>query len=342
MQLHHLTNPLATAEQLSQVASELDGIALPLIDSIRYQGALLTQSAGILLHLPQDTIAQAIVTFTRFYVGPEGGSFRRHAAKDISAASLYLTAKLSATPVTPRSLLNVYAYLLSAASPISPSCQSTTSELKSPSAASGYTLTQGEHQSALLRLQRNESLVLRHLAFKTGTVLPHTLALTYLSTLSALPSPPTNQSKALAARTIAHLNSALLSPQLLYVTQQPHVLAVAAIYLAAREVGVALVGDGAGEWWRVFDVGREELGFAVVALLSFEGWVRREREDGRGLGKGGRWLVDLEDVEREMGGAGGSNGDRWTMTGLKATNEDGNRSRNLSTRKLPTMVNVDD
>jgi hypothetical protein len=32
------------------------------------------------------------------------------------------------------------------------------------------------------------------------------------------------------------------------------------------------------EWWEVFDVDREELGFLVVALTSVEGFVVRERE----------------------------------------------------------------
>ena len=81
IQLSSLTNPLATIEQLSTSSSQLDGIPADLEASIRYAGAQLTQAAGILLRLPQDLIAQAVVTFTRFYVGPEGGSFRLHSAK---------------------------------------------------------------------------------------------------------------------------------------------------------------------------------------------------------------------------------------------------------------------
>ena len=58
-------------------------------------------------------------------------------------------------------------------------------------------------------------------------------------------------------------------------THQPVALAVAAIYLAAREVGVKLPS---GEWWEVFDVDREDLGFLVVALKSCEGWIKAESE----------------------------------------------------------------
>jgi hypothetical protein len=92
--------------------------------------------------------------------------------------------------------------------------------------------------------------------------------LTYLQTLGI-------SSSAVAQKTFEHLNSALLSPQLLYVTHQPNALAVSAIYLAAREVGVKLVD---GEWWEVFDVDREELGFLVVGMRSMEGFVRAEME----------------------------------------------------------------
>lgn len=76
-----LSNPLSTPEQLLKSSSQLDGIPVDLESSIRFAGAQLTQAAGILLRLPQEIVAQAIVVFLRFYTGPEGGSFRINAAK---------------------------------------------------------------------------------------------------------------------------------------------------------------------------------------------------------------------------------------------------------------------
>ena len=76
-----LSNPLATIPQLTTSASALDGLPADLIGSVRYSGSLLTQAAGILLRLPQETIARALITFARFYTGPEGGSFREYAIK---------------------------------------------------------------------------------------------------------------------------------------------------------------------------------------------------------------------------------------------------------------------
>lgn len=81
MDLLSLSNPLATLEQLSSSSSQLDRLSSDLEGSIRFVGIQLTQAAGILLRLPQEIIAQAIVIFTRFYTGPEGGSFVTHSAK---------------------------------------------------------------------------------------------------------------------------------------------------------------------------------------------------------------------------------------------------------------------
>ncbi|KAJ5775400.1 uncharacterized protein N7511_000411 [Penicillium nucicola] len=265
--LKHLSNALATPDQLSNSSSSIDGVSAGLESSVLCAGAQLTQAAGVLLHLSQDIISQAVVLFTRFWLGADGGSLRIYAVKDVSAAALYLAAKLSFLPTSPRSVLNVYALLLSRdASPlwfVNPNGAPQT-----PPAPETYILTEGGYQSARLVLLRIESVILRTLGFDTHVALPHTIALTYLQTLGV--SKPT-----VAQRVVQHLNAALFSPQLLYVTHQPNALAVAAIYLAAREVGVKLVD---GDWWEVFDVDREELGFLVVGMQSTAGFMRAEAD----------------------------------------------------------------
>ncbi|PGH13937.1 hypothetical protein AJ79_03352 [Helicocarpus griseus UAMH5409] len=268
--LENLSNPLATPAQLATSSSSLDSIPTDLETSIRYAAVRLTQAAGILLQLPQDVIAQAIVTFTRFWVGPEGGSLAIYSAKDISAASLYLTAKLSFKPTSPRSIINVYTFLLSPeASPLDFVNPRLSAEKPSPET---YYVSEGSYQASRLGLMKVEALVLRTLAFNTHVTLPHTIALTYLQTLAT-------SSTAVSKRVFEHLNAALLSPQLLYLTHQPNALAVSAIYLAAREEGVKLVDD---EWWEVFDVDREELGFLVVGMRSMENFAQEEREKWKG------------------------------------------------------------
>jgi hypothetical protein len=75
-----LANPLVSIDQLAASASQFDGLPPELERSIIAGGAQRTQSAGVLLRLPQHVIARAIVTFSRFWVGPEGGSLREFGA----------------------------------------------------------------------------------------------------------------------------------------------------------------------------------------------------------------------------------------------------------------------
>lgn len=138
------------------------------------------------------------------------------------------------------------------------------------------------------------------LSFDTHVALPHPLAVTYLQTLEFCHHRPR---EALARRAAAHLNAALLSPQLLYATHQPHMLAVAAVYAAARDVGARMPEC---EWWEVFDVEREELGFLVVAMRSLEGWVRSAR--GALPWAGGAGMVARETVRAELRARGIANG----------------------------------
>ena len=181
----------------------------------------------------------------------------------------------------------VYTYLLSSTASLRKDA--------SPPDPESYYLSEGTYLSLRNTLFQNETLILRTLSYTMHVSLPHPLALTYLQTLSVLPSPPTPRSRALATRAIAHLNTALFSPQLLCLTHQPNALAVAAIYLSAREVGVKLPGV---EWWEVFDVDREALGFLVVGLGSVERWVERERENWSG--ERSRALLTIEGVEKAL------------------------------------------
>jgi len=80
---------------------------------------------------------------------------------------------------------------------------------------------------------------------------------------------------------------------MLFLTHQPPQLATAAIYLAAREVGIKLPEV---EWWEVFDTDREELGFLCVGMLSVEGFASKEKEKWEGK----KIPMSVEEVEREM------------------------------------------
>ncbi|KAH7317929.1 cyclin-like protein [Rhexocercosporidium sp. MPI-PUGE-AT-0058] len=302
--MSHLTNPLTTALQLSSNPSS--HLPQELQDSIRFYTARLTQAAGILLRLPQDITAQANVLLFRYWVvdGMMEWEF-----SDISAATLYLTAKISSSPRSLRSITNVYAFL---ASPTGSAYLSSSQRTDRPAPdPSTYYLSESTYISHRNHILHLEGQILNALSFNTHVALPHPLAITYLQTLDVF-SPShtnttskTNSKKPIGTRiahlTIAHLTTALLSPQLLYLTHQPASLATAAIYLACRQEGLALPEVA---WWEVFDCEREELGFLVVAMGSLEGVVRREIE---------RWgaevgMICRGDVERVVG-IGGKNGE---------------------------------
>lgn len=179
-------------------------------------------------------------------------------------ASLYLITKLSAYPTSPRSIINVFAFLNATLT--------NAGTLDKQPDAEEYYVSEGTYQEQRLRITKLELIILRTLGFETHVALPYTLCINYLQTLDIFANSAT-AGKKLARRAFSHLNTALLSPQLLYLNHQPPALATAAIYLAARETGVKLPED---EWWEVFDCEREDLGFLVVAMLSMAGWAKEE------------------------------------------------------------------
>ncbi|KAF3806585.1 hypothetical protein GCG54_00008100 [Colletotrichum gloeosporioides] len=264
----HMTNPLATAEQLYK-RNTFSSLPADLQDVIFYETQILTQAAGVLLDLPQSTTAQANVLLARYWLveSPMAQEF-----SDISAAAIYLVSKIGPLPRSTRDLSNVYAYLLSSASPLFRSEQHPDLKTNRPDPTTYYQ-TDGEYAAFQTRMLASEARLLWALGFDTAVSLPHSLAVTYLQALDFLGKPKAE----VAGRVIAHLNTALLSPQMMYLTHQPNALATAAVYIAAREVGAKMPEVA---WWEVFDVEREELGFLVVGFRSLEGWVRSVKETG--------------------------------------------------------------
>lgn len=259
--VERLSNPLISSKQLlnfKSLESEED-------QSLRFAQYQLTSAAGILLRLSQEVIAQSIVLLQRFLVASIPEEREGFSAKTFSAAVIFLASKISTTPVSPRSVVNVYAYLTSRASPLG---FANADEKPSQVEPTEYYVSEGTYEKERQRLFICESMILAGIGFDTQVSLPHSLALTYLNALGV-------SSKKVYQRVFEHLNAGLLSPQLLYLTHQPNALAVGAIYLAARETDTKLVGQN---WWEVFDVDREDLGFLVLAYGSITNFAESELE----------------------------------------------------------------
>ncbi|OAL30280.1 hypothetical protein AYO20_08758 [Fonsecaea nubica] len=259
--LEHISNPLITPAQLLKFKNAEDDES----STSWFAQFQLTSAAGILLRLTQEVIAHGTVLLQRFLVSSTPNDRRSFSSRDYSAAAIYLAAKISATPVSPRSVINVYAYLTSEASPlrfINPAGSPTDVEPRS------YFVSEGTYERERQRLFVCESMILVGLGFDTRVALPYSLAFTYMQALGV-------STTELSQRVLEHLNAGLLSPQLLYLTHQPNALAVGAIYLAAREIGVKLVEQN---WWEVFDVDREDLGFLVLSYGSMANFAQAEME----------------------------------------------------------------
>lgn len=172
------------------------------------------------------------------------------------------------SPRSPRDLAAVYAYLLSP--------HSAFLRQRDDPAIKNDPQSYYQSESELFAFQKRvlglEARILFHLSYDVRVSLPHALAITYLQTLDFVGADKDQISR----KTIQHLNAALLSPQMLYLTHQPSSLATAAIYNAAKDMEVKLPGCA---WWEVFDVDREELGFLVVGMRSLEGWIRQRKEE---------------------------------------------------------------
>lgn len=240
----------------------------------------------MLLELPQSTTAQANVLLARYWLieplmahefsvsssrpiraGLLSLPANANGPQDASAASLYLVAKMGASPRSTRDLANVYAYLLS------PKCTFFRTGQGPPAKDP---LSHYQHEDEYYAFQSRvldlEARILYALSFNTHVELPHPLAVTYLQTLDFMGLPKGN----IGRRAVEYLNTALLSPQMLYLTHQPYALATAAIYNAAKDLGAKMPECA---WWEVFDVDREELGFLVVGMRSLEGWARQRQAE---------------------------------------------------------------
>jgi cyclin L len=181
----------------------------------------------------------------------------------VAAAALYLVTKPGPYPLSPRQVLNAFYYVTHVSN-----SQSRNANNQDSTDIPLY--SEGQLEADRGALVKIESRILQVLGFQTHVALPHGLCINYLQTMDVFGE---ESGQDLARRAWCHLNSALLSPQLIYLTHQPNALAAAAIYLGAREVDFNLPTE---PWWEVFDVDREELGFLVVAMTSQSGFMDSE------------------------------------------------------------------
>lgn len=215
---------------------------------------------------------------------------RSHAIIDACHASIFLSSKLTENPTRARDIINVTAYLLNVPTtlPVSPppARRRPDDEDSEPPAPppEKYHVSEQSYFDQRSRFLAVEMEILKACGFQTHLSLPYTLVINYIQTLSVL-------SPEIVKRAFGYLNDALLSPRLLYLTHQPNALAVAAVYLGARDCGVKLPP----QWWDIFDCEWEELRFLAVGMKAVEEFVKDQIALWKGKTPGIPW--DLEELE---------------------------------------------
>ncbi|TXT15755.1 hypothetical protein VHUM_00258 [Vanrija humicola] len=244
-------HPLATLAQILDTPSAADGVPPELEADLRAVGCMLIQEAGVLLELPQSTMATAQVVFHRFFYVSSLATF---GVNDLSVSCLYLATKLNETPVRLRDLINTYMFLQARVQHLLalPAGTDLSALALGGKLWDGLKFDVPSFHSTVFwewkdAIQYNELQILKRLGFNMQVDLPYSHVVNYLRILDLVFEGD------IAQRCWSILNDALLTP--LYAQQPPHVLAVTSILLATRLERIALP-DG---WYVLFDVAWEDI-----------------------------------------------------------------------------------
>ncbi|ODO06633.1 hypothetical protein I350_03991 [Cryptococcus amylolentus CBS 6273] len=272
--MSHAPHPLATLQQIVATPSAGDGVPSDVEGDLRTAGCMLIQEAGVMMKLPQKTMATAQVLLHRFYYVSSMYSF---SVNDISISALFLASKLCETPVRLRDLINTYLFLTARIRHLLdlPSDQHLTLDHLSSGSASrasngddiwrgfGFEIP-GFHDEVFWEwkdvITASEMQILKRLGFNMQVDLPYNHMINYLKILDLV----FKEENAQMCWSI--LNDMLLTP--LYAIRPPHTLACISILLATRLSRLPLPA----RWYLLFDVSLQEItsGCGVVMKLWHE------------------------------------------------------------------------
>ncbi|WVW85655.1 hypothetical protein I302_107693 [Kwoniella bestiolae CBS 10118] len=266
----HAPHPLATLQQILNTPSSEDGVSAEVEADLRVAGCMLIQEAGIMLGLPQSTMATAQVIFHRFYYVSSLYSF---GVNDISISALFLSTKLCETPVRLRDLINTYLFLSarvqyllnkpSDASLISSSTSGGSWRIGDSQSVKGKEKEQDPiwkefkfevpsfHDEVFWEwkdvITANEMQILKRLGFNMQVDLPYSHMINYLKILDLV------FEDEVAQMCWSILNDMLLTP--MYALHPPHTLACASILLTTRLLRIPLP-EG---WYILFDATYDDI-----------------------------------------------------------------------------------
>jgi len=240
-----------TGERRHNTPSRQDGIDPETEFQLRALGAQMIADGGFLLKLPQVTIATGQVIFHRFY---HMKSFRKHDVKHVALSALFLSAKVEETPKKIRDVLNVFHHLYQKREGVT-----STVPLDIMSQAY-YDLKQ--------QLINTERYILKDLGFILHVEHPHKFVCNFVHQLVPRSSDGgvSVSGKRLATLAWNYVNDSLHTD--LCVQYQSECIAVAALYLAARQLMLRLPDDSPHFWWEVFDTSRQQIDDIIEVLFK--------------------------------------------------------------------------
>ncbi|KAJ3364195.1 Cyclin-L1 [Allomyces arbusculus] len=225
--------PPAALDRTPSMDNEID----PQLElRLRILACDLIQRAGRALSIPQFSVGTAQVLLHRFYFA---ASLKKFGIRDMVLGALFLATKLEETPRRMRDIINVvhHAVLLQQGHP-------------DPPMLDVHGMEYADLERAMMRA---EMYLLKYLAFHVHVAHPHMWLVNYLQAMH-LVRPP------LAQTAWNYINDSYRLPLLCMV--QPHVVACAAIQLAADDHTVGLPD----RWAALLDVRPADLEYVTAQI----------------------------------------------------------------------------
>ncbi|XP_050414374.1 cyclin-L1 isoform X1 [Patella vulgata] len=233
-----LDNVLIPPEKLSTTPSMQDGLDLDTEIDLRFLGCELIQTAGILLKLPQVAMATGQVIFQRFYYSK---SFVKHNMEVVAMACTNLASKIEECPRRIRDVVNVFHHV---------------KQVRSGRTIHPLILDQN-YINLKNQVIKGERRILKELGFCVHVKHPHKIIVMFLQVLEC------QQNKRLVQCAWNYMNDSFRTD--VFVRYHPETIACACIYLAARQLQIALPINPS--WFGLFQVDEEEIQQICLTLL---------------------------------------------------------------------------
>ncbi|KAK7126304.1 hypothetical protein R3I94_017702 [Phoxinus phoxinus] len=225
-----LENCLLPPERVHCSPSRAHGLSARTEEQLRNRMCEMIQNAGILLRLPQVTMATAQILFHRFFYCK---SFVRHCAETVAMACLQLASKIEEEPRRARDVLNVF-HRLKHATRNRPFCP---------------LLLDDSYVSRKSHVIKAERRVLKELGFCVHVKHPHKVIMMYLQVLEC------EKNTRLLQIAWNYMNDSLRTDVLLRFSAET--VACACIFLSARVLQIPLPEKP--PWFLLFGVSEEDL-----------------------------------------------------------------------------------